>query len=142
MSPVFSIDELSQITGKDRRTVKKRLGRLEPVVDGGNAGIRYESQQALPLIYESERSTLVEDEDGGMISLDRARTLESIEKRTGLKIDNETKMKTRIPIELVNDALDAAFGEIKAIISKLSIPEEERDQIFAELRDVPSRLKW
>ncbi|MCP3850112.1 MAG: hypothetical protein GY694_07755 [Gammaproteobacteria bacterium] len=46
---LYSISALNELTGIDRRTIKKRLENLTPVIDGSSH--KYETKQALPLLY-------------------------------------------------------------------------------------------
>ena len=101
----------------------------------------YNSWEALPLIYECERMA-VGDEEGGPISLTQARTNESVTKAKLNQIQIESLEKTRIPIEVVNEAMDASLGEVKAIIEKSAIPDEEKKLMRDELSSIPERLKW
>ena len=52
---VMSITKLSDLTGKDRKTISKRLELLLPVSDDGR-GKQYEVKDALPLIYANDDS--------------------------------------------------------------------------------------
>ncbi len=59
-----STNQLSELTGKDRRTLKRLLEPLTPEIDG--RAHLYESVIALQLIYEV-------DADGGMLDLQQER---------------------------------------------------------------------
>ena len=125
------------------RTVKRRLESLKPVEEAGpGRGTFYQSEEAWPLIFEKAPKAGGTEVDGKVVTLNEARTMESLSKTRLNQIEEETKLKQRIPIEVANEAMDAAFGEIKVIIEKSTLPEIEKKQIRDELTSIPERLKW
>lgn len=131
-----SVNQLAEMTGKDRRTVKKRLEGLEPVGKQGRA-VLYEVKEALPLIYLVGQGPDVEG-----ITLDEARRNESVAKTEKLHLEMESIRKQRIPVEVVNETLEEGLGAMKAVIKRSKLKPEEKEEIFRELREVPRRLKW
>lgn len=131
-----SVNQLAEMTGKDRRTVKKRLEGLEPVGKQGRA-VLYEVKEALPLIYQVGQGPDVEG-----ITLDEARRNESVAKTEKLHLEMESIRKQRIPVEVVNETLEEGLGAMKAVIKRSKLKPAEKEEIFRELREVPRRLKW
>ena len=81
-----SINHLADLTGRDRRTVKKRIEALQTDEQG-----RYDSTQALPLLYGSSKGEL--DPSQERAKLDQARReLAELEyrKRRGALIEEGT----------------------------------------------------
>jgi len=141
--PLRNIEYLSKETGLCHRTVKKRLISLEPVKeDGPGRGTFYKSEEALALLYRPIVGDPANPEQRDRMTLTEARTRESSAKAHKVEIEIESLQRTRIPVEVMTEALDSAFGEIAAIIKKSGISEEDKEQIRAELRDIPKRLEW
>lgn len=121
--------------------MKKRLGGLEPVLNAGTRGITFNAWEALPLIYSADSQGIV-SQDGQNISLTEARTRESLSKTRLNQIEIESKERTRIPLHVVEEVMEAALVETKAIIQRSPLPDEAKGQIFEELASIPERLKW
>ena len=134
MPQQVSVNMLAEWTGKDRRTIKARLANLEGA--DGPKGALYNSVSALDAIYNGDRP------EATTATLTEARTRESLAKALGAEIDNETKLKTRIPIEIVNDANDAFFGLLKAKIMGSKMSEADKRELIDEMREIPTTLKW
>ena len=134
MSQQVSINTLAEWTGRDRRTIKARLQSLNPEIVG--SAHNYDSAQALTAIYIGDRP------ESDTVSLTEARTRESLAKALGAEIENETRLKTRIPIEIVNDANDAFFGLLKAKIMGSKMSDEDKQELIDEMREIPTKLRW
>ena len=134
----ITTNELFELTGKTHKTLKCRLSNLATTGTnpGRGGGSFYDSAQALTAIYIGDRP------ESDTVSLTEARTRESLAKALGAEIDNETKLKTRIPIEIVNDANDAFFGLLKAKIMGSKMSEEDKRELIDEMREIPTKLKW
>ena len=138
MPRLATINELSEWTGKTCKTIKGRLVSLAPAGSnpGRGGGEVYNSVSALDAIYNGDRP------EASTATLTEARTRESLAKALGAEIDNETKLKTRIPIEIVNDANDAFFGLLKAKITGSKMSDEDKRELIDEMREIPTTLKW
>ena len=86
-----SINELSEITGYDRRTIKKKLEDL-PFVDGKKGAHRYESSEALPLIYAVD-------------GLEAARAKQALSQASLNKVREEKLRRERIPLQMAIDTI-------------------------------------
>jgi hypothetical protein len=125
-----SINQLSEWTGKDRRTITTRLKDLAHV-DGAKGAYLYEASEALELIYTP----------GGKADLD-AKRCEQID------LDMEIKRKLRIPIgipRVANDqALQSVAAHLKAAKGKKLTPELINN-LLDKFREIPAQLdttKW
>jgi hypothetical protein len=134
----ITTNELFELTGKTHKTIKGRLSNLAPTGTnpGRGGGDTYNSADALTLIYNGDRP------EASTATLTEARTRESLAKALGAEIDNETKLKTRIPIEIVNDANDAFFGLLKAKIMGSKMSDADKRELIDEMREIPTKLKW
>lgn len=113
----ISINQLAQLTGKDRRTVTKALEGLEPIEKKSNK-ITYDIKEALQLIFTN--GFLLDENDNDIIDpqlekakLDRAR-------RQDIELNLEVKKKNLIPSDVIETALSGLFSSIKSKI--LNIP--------------------
>ena len=51
------------------------------------------------------------------------------------------KQKTSIPVEIYYPEIERCFGAIASVIRSSGLPERERNEIFAELRDVGVKMQ-
>ena len=136
--PKLSINQLSEITGRDRRTIKMRLDPL-PFDPGPKRARLYDSVKALDAIYGKI------DGDFSGVSYDEARRLNVLADTELKRVQTEEKQRTRIPIEIVNSAIDEVSQAIAAIIKSTKgklMTEEEINMTFEQLRNIPKKLKW
>jgi hypothetical protein len=128
---LVSIKKLSEVTGRHRQTIAKILVDL-PAVDGEKGAKLYDSQQALPLIYAVD-------------NLEAARAEQARSQAALNKVREETLRKQRIPLDLVTSTLDqtlqAMAATLKAAKDKV-LTVELINQIFADFRAIPAKLKW
>ena len=111
-----SINQLSELTGRDRRTIKRRIEALLTDDQG-----RYDSTQALPLLYGSSKGEL--DPSQERAKLDQARReLAELEfsKRRGALIEEGTVFR------VVESAATACREHL------LTIPGRMADSLAAE----------
>jgi hypothetical protein len=96
----LSINQLSDLTGKDRRTITSRLKDLAHV-DGAKGAYLYEASEALELIYYGKGSDKSD--------LDRKRCEQ-------IDVDIEIKRKKRIPLPIVSAVWDAGLQSFAATL--------------------------
>ena len=92
----------------------------------------YDSQQALPLIYAVD-------------NLEAARAEQARSQAALNKVREETLRKQRIPLDLVisvhDQVLQAMSATLKAAKDKV-LTVDLINQIFADFRAIPAKLKW
>src|SRR5437764_786919 len=124
-----SVNQLSELTGRDRRTVKKQLEELHFVLGEKGAHL-YESSEALPLIYAVD-------------NLEAARAKQALSQASLNALREEDLRKQRIPIQEVEDAMDESFQAIgstlKAAKNKKLTPKLINER-FDKFRTAPT--KW
>jgi hypothetical protein len=123
-----SINELSDLTGRHRHTITKRLLDL-PSIDGPKGAHLYESTVALPLIYAVD-------------NLESARAKQALSQASLNAVREEELRKERIPIQIVLDELDEMFQAMGAILKNAKLPADRVNEIFEKFRALPARLKW
>lgn len=97
-----SINRLSELTGISAPTVRHRLAALRPTDTGKPR--RYESTQALPLLYGAGDDLNPTTERA---ALDRAR-------RSEIELRMQEKAQTLVPLELLSTLLAAAFANVRS----------------------------
>jgi hypothetical protein len=126
-----SINQLSKITGYDRRTIKKKLEDL-PFVDGPKKAHLFESSQALPLIYAVD-------------GLEAARAAQALSQASLNKVREEKLRRERIPLQMALDTMDEIFQALgvilKAQIGKM-MTVERVNEVFEKFRAAPAKLGW
>src|SRR4051812_9073946 len=98
----LSITQLSELTGKDRRTIKQRLDDL-PRIDGERGAYLYDSAAALELVYGIDASG---------ISLDEAKRQELIDRAALARARREDLDRKRIPIDIPLHATDQILQSV------------------------------
>lgn len=130
----LSINELADLTGKDRRTITQRLEQLD-YEDGPKGAHLYDSRRALALIYGPVSSGK---------SLDQAKTEQALESAQLARVRREELQKTRLPVEILaglwDSAMQAAAATLKGTIGKVLTPAKA-NEILDKLREgeIPSR---
>ena len=118
--PKLSINQLSEFTGYDRRTITRRLNNLE-FEKSGVANL-YEAKHALHAIYNKTTST---SDDGFNLEQERARLAHHQANNEALK--EEVMKKTLIPSEQVKESWITLVARFKS--KMLSIPSKMAHQI-------------
>lgn len=115
----FSISQLSQITGKDRATLAKRLEHCKPYEERRNAKI-YDAHEVLPIIYASDNLK------GFSKKLERIEYETAKEKLKKVRIENENRLKQLVSIDEIVDTISKEYTyvkmQLKSIPAKLSKP--------------------
>ena len=128
----LSINQLAELTGKDRRTITTRLEKL-PYTEGPKGAHLYKSATALALIYGT-------DAEGK--NLEQARTELALEQAALARVKREEAERQRPPLDLVLQLFDEVGQSTAAILKVHKIPEKIINEIFGKFRDLPGRLKW
>src|SRR6266487_2395192 len=123
---LLSINQLSELTGRDRRTITKHLEDLH-FVDGEKGAHLYESSEALPAIYSVD-------------SLESARAKQALS-QANLNAGREEELrKERIPIQMVLDAMDEIFQAIGATLKNCNELNPARvNEFFIIFRETPNK---
>jgi UDP-N-acetylmuramoylalanine-D-glutamate ligase len=130
----LSINELSKLTGKDRRTITTKLNGL-PFKPGSKAAMLYDSAAALERIYAI---------NARKISLDEARTRQALSQEALNRVREEELRKTRIPIDLVMSIMDQTLQSICATLKAAKgqmLTLEKINEILADFRSIPEKLR-
>ena len=126
--PTVSINWLSRHTGKDRRTIKKRLDRLQQDLKG-----KFDSVAALEAIYYGPSP-----DGNGFISQSEAVRRLTIAKEKEIVLSMEIQRGSRIPLADVAQSSNEIFqmfaGTLKANRDKV-MTEATINEIFEALRD-------
>jgi hypothetical protein len=127
----LSINQLSELTEKDRRTITTRLKDLA-YVDGEKGAHLYNAPEALELIYGAK---------GGKANLEQKRCEE-------IDLNMEIKRKHRIPIAVPLTANDQAVQSLTATLKAAkgkTLTAELINDLIGKIRDIPAQLdvsKW
>jgi hypothetical protein len=123
--PTVSINFLSRHTGKDRRTIKRRLDKLPADASG-----KFDSVTALEAIYCGTPIG-----ENGFISTPEAIRQLTIAKKEQIELQNQIARSERIPIGDVNEAVGQVFGAIRGIV-KANLSVDHANEVFDEMRRV------
>src|SRR5205809_7598365 len=123
-----SINQLSDLTGRHRHTIAKRLIDL-PSIDGPKGAHLYESTEALPLIYRVD-------------NLESARAKQALSTASLNAVKEEELRKERVPLQLVLDEMDSLFQAMGAILKNTKELTPTRiNEIFEKFRVIPQKWK-
>jgi hypothetical protein len=127
----LSISQLSELTGRDRRTVAGKLADV-PHTAGERGAMLYESSEALPLIYAVD-------------NLEAARASQARSQASLNAVREEDLRKQRIPLQIVLDTMDEVFQAIGSTLKAAKgkkLTAERVNELFEKWRDLPAKLKW
>jgi hypothetical protein len=125
-----SINELSNITGRDRHTIRKQLDSL-PSINGKKGALLYDSKRALSVIYQAG-------------NLEDARAKHALSQVSLNAVREEDLRKNRIPIEEILDVLDLTFQSIAATLKAAKFKKltpELINEIFDKIRAGFAKIK-
>lgn len=137
--PQLSINQLSELTGKDRRTVKTRLGGLKST-EGPKSAQLYESKDALEAIYFGKPGDSEE-----FVSTPEALRRKTIAQEKEIVQNMEIKSKQRIPIEVCDRVDDEVYQSVAGILKSRKgkkLDEDTINEIFGLFREIPDKRKW
>lgn len=127
----LSISQLSELTGRERRTVASKLSDI-PYIAGERGAMLYESKEVLPLLYSVD-------------NLESARAIQARSQASLNAVREEDIRKQRVPLQTVLDLIDEVFqgvcSTLKAAKGK-KLTTEKINELFDKFRDLPARLKW
>ena len=133
--PLVSANWLSRHTGKDWRTIKKRIDKL----NHDNRG-RVDCASALESIYCGNGS----NGNGEFIGTPEAIRQLTIAKKQEIDLEMEIKRRERIPIEdcteVDNEILQAVAGLLKANRNKL-LSDDVINELFGNMREWAQRFE-
>ena len=134
-----SISRLSELSGFDRRTIRKRLADLTPIREG--RALLYETQDALPLLYSYGA-------EGDEFDLTEQRARLAFHQANNERLKEEERTGRLIPADAVEQAwldhVTAARAVLLALPTKLApivmsastireVEDFARDEIFRAL---------
>ena len=123
-----SQNQLSELTGKDRNTIRRLLSDLKPV-RGSHSAKLYESKLALETLY-------LGNENGFITTAEAVRRL-TIAKEKEIVLNMEIKRGARIPIGDIMEISRQTFMQIRGVIIASKLSQEDKNEIFARLRELP-----
>jgi hypothetical protein len=132
----LSVSQLSEVTGKDRRTITDRLAGVKAHSATGRAQY-YDSHEVLPLILAAKTVANIEKK---LQVVDLAKSEEQLRK---LKLQNERLTGESVPIEDVARTVGREYAfvrsQIRSIPSRMAKPLSmvtDPQEVFNQLRDV------
>lgn len=108
----LSVNQLSQVTGKDRATITKRLETSKPYKEDGRAKI-YDAHEVIPIIFAAE--TL----KGMSKKIEQVNYDIEKEKLHKIRTENEVKLGKLVLIDEVTKMVEKEYTFIKAQIKSL-----------------------
>lgn len=108
----LSINQLSQVTGRDRATISKRLESVKPHQESGRAKI-YDAHEAIPLIFASEQTKGI-NKKIEMVQYEIEK-----EKLNKLRMDNDAKIGRLVDISEVAKTVEKEYVFVRAQVRSL-----------------------
>ena len=127
----LSISELSDLTGFDRRRIRKELGDLK-AEQGPKSAILYESTEALPVLYMGEGEHLDANKERARLTHHQANLAE---------LDERTKRGELVPMDTVVSEVSEACSNMRAKL--LNLPPKMAAVVVAmdDLHEVQTVLE-
>lgn len=140
----LSITKLSELTGKDRRTITKRLESLTPHKEDGRALI-YDAQQALELIYTFETTVGIDKklkEEQLRYERGRADKIQlEVEKRRGQLVEVESvALAIEKEYAAVRSGLMAIPSKMAHVLSVVDDPNEIKEKLEDAINETLGEL--
>ncbi len=136
---LISENQASDLTGKDRRTIK-RLAEGLAFSDGPKNARLYESRALLERIYLGEPG-----KDGANVTSFEAVRLLNVKRAEEIELDMEIKRKERIPLAICAEIDDQIFQSVAAILKSRKgkkLDAAAINEIFTQIREIPNQRKW
>jgi hypothetical protein len=127
-----SQNQLSELTGKDRKTIRKLLADM-PHTPGPHSAMLYDSKRALEKIY-------IGDGDAAFVTTAEAFRQLTIAKKDQIDLDMQIKRGERIPLEDAEAVFNEAVMAIAGIIKASKLPVSAVNEIFGQLREAGTRM--
>ncbi len=127
----LSISQLSELTGRERRTVSNKLADVQHT-PGDKGAMLYESTVALPLIYAVD-------------NLEAARAAQARSQASLNALREEDMRKQRVPLQVALDAIDEVFQAIGSTLKAAKgkkLTADKINELFDKWRGLPAKLKW
>jgi hypothetical protein len=122
-----SVNELANITGRDRHTIRKQLDSI-PSINGKKGALLYDSKRALSVIYQAG-------------NLEDARAKHALSQVSLNAVREEDLRKNRIPREDVLEVIDQAFQAVASTLKASKQPKELINEIFDKFRAALAKIK-
>jgi hypothetical protein len=130
---LLSINQLFELTGRDRKTIKQKLEGVS-FRNGEKSAHLYNSREVLPLIYAAD-------------NLEAARAAQARSQASLNQVREEELRKQRIPIEIVAEVWDEVFQSVAATLKNEAAKHRPLtraivNDLFTQFRAAPRKLKW
>src|SRR4029453_1680122 len=130
---LLSINQLFELTGRDRKTIKQKLEGLS-FANGEKSAHLYNSREVLPLIYAAD-------------NLEAARAAQARSQASLNAYREEVLRKTRIPIEIAERVMDEVFKWMGSTLKneaakRRPLTRKIVNDLFEKFRAAPRKLKW
>jgi hypothetical protein len=144
--PLLSINKLSELTGKTRESIGKKLDGVPHNLGNGDKrpAKMYDSKVALEVLYLGHRADGGDEIEGRMPTPAEASRDLNIAKKAEIDLKMEVLRKERIPVEDVTVVNEQVFANVAAIIKAHTGKELTPDlvnDIFTEMREVGRKIK-
>lgn len=123
-----SVSKISELTGADRRTLKKLFEHLSPIIEGTSH--LYETKEALPLVYRKPQSN---ESDTGNLDIVQERARLTYHQANIAELDEDVRRGELIPADVVERVWSDMAASFRAKI--LSIPTKAAHQ-FVNLTNI------
>jgi hypothetical protein len=130
---LVSQNKLAELTGKDRKTIRKLLTEL-PAQPGPHRARLYDSARALETIYCANG-------DSAFVTTAEAFRRLTIAKEIQVRVQTEIVRGERIPREDVESVCALVFTSIRGVIKASKLPIESCNEIFDSLRAATTELR-
>lgn len=111
-SRLFSISQLSKLTGRDRATISSRLQDMKPTAEDGRAKY-YDTQEALPVLYAAESFK------GMQKKIEMVEYEIQKEKLHKVRLENEQQIGKLVPISEVCKTVEREYAFVKAQVKSI-----------------------
>ncbi len=130
--------QLSELTGKTRATIRKKLSNVTHK-PGPHRARLYDSTVALGAIYGQ-----TEEDGAAFVSSPEAQRQLTIARKEQIDLQNEVLRQERVPIEDLNEINEEALGNVAALLKASTgkvLDEEMVNDLFTHMRDIGAKIR-
>jgi phage terminase Nu1 subunit (DNA packaging protein) len=148
---MLSISQFSTLTGKNNKTIAKRIVKLKPEKGENGNGKYYDSKYALPLIFKPDYITELPEGNDELLDVQQERALLARSQRIGQDLKNAKEEGRLVEFEVIKPELEKQFAFIRTMflnlgsklclqLSKMDSPEDIQETIELSVNEALENL--
>jgi phage terminase Nu1 subunit (DNA packaging protein) len=139
--PKMNIAELSNLTGKHRATIKKRLLTVDPLSEESERAKLYETRIVLPMLYQPDFITPSNQADSNVLDLTAERARLAHHQANKYHLESENLKGNLIEADIVQEVWEAQLANLRAKLLTIPTKAAPRAAILDDEKQVVTYLQ-